>query len=436
MKISSDFSKKSKKLISQTTTGFLPGVVTVPLLQENEFECTSTVREGDIITEGQIIAEVNHEKYGARSFGVAKIHSPLPGKVIGIVNCPYPDGKHGKAVKIHLGGEFSHIGKKPSPFDWKSYSPSMLLRSISESGVINTFNPLSPRSLELDIASLRDKDHKKLVVRLFDEDPSCMADSTLCRCEFEKIRTGIFIAAKVSDCDEIIIAVDKRVKHGDFTEGTSLIPVTVVEIDTKNYPCGSTKQLVSAYKKQRKLTVTEKYVYERCLFTDAVTMLNVYNAAVLNIPVESVYVYVTGDCLQASGLLKVCIGTSVKDIAKQCGGFVKKPGKIIVNGLIGGTSISSLDTPVTKYVKSIVFTSKASNYDQSSSCCLHCGNCRAVCNAGLCPDMIFEHMTKGISIDPVFLEATSMCGECGICSIYCPSKLPLTQMIKILKGRQ
>ena len=71
----------------------------------------------------------------------------------------------------------------------------MLLRTISESGVVNTFSNTYCSSLELEVNKIRDEENKKLVVRLFDEDPSCETDSILTRIEIEKIATGIFITA-------------------------------------------------------------------------------------------------------------------------------------------------------------------------------------------------------------------------------------------------
>ena len=69
--------------------------------------------------------------------------------------------------------------------------------------------------------------------------------------------------------------------------------------------------MISAYKKQKKLSLSKSKIQKSCIFTDANTMLHVYNAVVLNIPVETVNVFVNGDCLQAKALLNVRIGTSL-----------------------------------------------------------------------------------------------------------------------------
>ena len=113
--------------------------------------------------------------------------------------------------------------------------------------------------------------------------------------------------------------------------------------------------------------------------------------------------------------------------------FTKKLGKIIVNGQISGVAINSLDTPVTKYVKSISFNSRQDNYDRSVGVCLRCGRCRSVCSLDLSPNIIYAKKINNAQVDPIYLESAMLCTECGLCSAICPSKLPLTHVIRLLK---
>ena len=438
MAILSDFAKTNKYNVQKTTVGFLPRTVTIPLSQEDNFECECIVRPGDFVKEGQVIAEVSRELYGTKSFGASKIHSPIPGKVLRIKSCTYPNGKQGKAVEILLNGTFSHIGKIQTPFEWSNYSPAMLLRTISECGVVNTFSNTECQSLELDISKVRDEKNKKLFVRLFDEDPACQTDSILTNSDFEKILIGILITAKVCDAGEIIIAhsIENDIQNSLTAEQKDLtghIPVTFIKVDTKFYPAGRKRELINAYIKQKKDTESYSQLKKSCIFTDSNTMIHVYNAVVLNIPVEMINVFVTGDCLQANALLKVCIGTSFDSIAKQCGGFVKHLGRIIVNGQINGISVNSLDTPVTKYVKSISFVSEKDSFDRSIGICMRCGRCRIACDSKLSPDMIYANVISGAAVEQVYIDSASLCTGCGVCSCVCPSKLPLTQVIKLLQ---
>ena len=123
---------------------------------------------------------------------------------------------------------------------------------------------------------------------------------------------------------------------------------------SKFYPAGGKRELISAYKKQKKLTASKTKIQSSCIFTDANTMIHVYNAVVLNIPVETVNVFVNGDCLQSKALLKVSIGTSFRDIAKQCGGFVKDLGNCIVLCLNKNASLRTIKHELTHYFQIIL----------------------------------------------------------------------------------
>lgn len=441
MEMQINYAKKNKYPVQKITTGFLPRTLMIPLSQEDDFVCESIVREGDIVREGQVIAEVSREVYGINAASAAKIHSPVPGTVMGIKNCSYPNGKQGKAIEILLNGSFSYLGKQQSVSDYKNYSPSMMLKTITDAGVINTFSNTAYSSFENEYNKIKDSQNKKLIVRLFDEDPSCDADSILTRSDFDKIITGIYITAKVCDVNEIVIAYSKysnlltlfNLSQKELFES---IPMTFLEIKSYIYPSGGKRELIDNYLKQKKIASSAKEIMKGCFFTDSTTLIHVYNAVVLNIPVETVNVYVNGDCLQAKGLLKVCIGTSFKAIAKQCGGFTKKLGKIIVNGEITGVAVNSLDTPVTKYVKSITFTSHEDRIDRGVSVCLRCGRCRSVCKTGLNPDIIFAKVISGAIVDDAYIKSAVLCTQCGLCSANCPSKLPLAKIIKLLKNER
>ena len=149
-----------------------------------------------------------------------------------------------------------------------------------------------------------------------------------------------------------------------------------------------------------------------------------------------------GDCIPASGILKVAVGTTFRMLAEQCGGFVKSPEGIIVNGMISGVSSGTLDAPVTKYVKSVTFIPKMQCPDQRQTVCIRCGNCRRACPAKLSPDIIYRYIRNGMIASEDYLASAEFCSDCGLCNSVCPSRLPLSQRIyefaksKKLKGTE
>lgn len=439
-----DYVPKKKDTLSSVTTGFLPAGVLIPLVQEEGVELTPVVSRGTTVTEGQVIAE-NKITFGNSS---AKIHSPVPGVVRGIKSCVYPDGKQGKAIEIKLSGSFAHIGKKSLPSSWETLPQTLLLSRIADYGIVNTFTAKSPVSLSQEIKALQNDEGPLFFVRLFDEEMDVQTDSVISVSEAERVLNGIKIAVKAVNPREIILCYKKGEKeflekYFDSDENAENrkrtiagVPVTTMQVNIADYPSGNKSKLSTLYIRGKKLPATEREIMLSSLFIDASTLALLSDAIDNNIPVTRIPVHVSGDCLRSSGILKVCIGSSFRSIAKQCGVDKKHLGKIIVNGMINGYTVSSLDAPLTKYVKSIFFVSKRDFAVHSEAVCLRCGRCREACPEKLSPDVIFSNAVMGVRIPENYIKSAELCTQCGLCNFACPAQLPLSQGIKLIKDKR
>ena len=430
-----DYVVKKKDLVQSVTTAFLPRKVLIPLKQESGILCAPLVKKGDKVQEGQVIAE---DASGSES---AKIHSSIPGLVLGIKSCAEPDGRNGCAVEIQLNGQFTHIGKSLRAYDWLSYGASSITNRISALGIVNTFSMRNGRSLSADIKTTLDNHGTKVFARLFDEDPSCQTDCVLTNAHFEKIQKGIEIIKKVIAPEEIVFAVSKDAglqgKIDAFkSESDGDTKITIVPFNTRTYPIGTKENIAIRYKKFTKSSINEREIARNSLFIDATTLAVLSDALIYNIPVERVFVHVSGDCIKSSAVLKACVGASFGSLAEQLGLETKKIGKIIVNGHLNGFSVPSLDTPITKWVKSVSFIGKTDLADYSSGFCMGCGKCSDACPAKIYPNVLYGYLIKSIKIPQDFIRASLLCIECGVCNSACPTKLPLAEIVKILKDRQ
>lgn len=429
-----DYVVKKKDLIQSVTTAFLPRKVLIPLKQESEVLCSPLVKKGDKVQEGQVIAE------SAQGTEAAKIHSSIPGLVLGIKNCAEPDGRNGCAVEIQLNGQFSHIGKSARALDWLSWGASSITNKISALGIVNTFSMRNGRSLSTDIQTFLDSQGSIVFARLFDEDPTCQTDRVMANSNFEKIQKGIEIIKRVLNPEEIVFAIAKNSSlQAKLTALKSEIEdtkITVIQFDTRAYPIGTKENIAGRYKKLARSQVHEREIARNSLFVDATTLAVLSDALIYNIPVERVYIHVFGDCLKSSAVLKACVGASIGSLAEQLGLETKKIGKIIVNGHLNGFSVPSLDTPITKWVKSVSFITKTDLADYSSAFCMGCGKCSAACPSKIYPNVLYGYLIKSIKIPQDFIRASLLCIECGVCNSACPTKLPLAEIVKILKDRQ
>ena len=404
---------------------FLPKEIIVPLSQESDIKYTSLVKTGDKVKEGDVIAS-SEETF---------IHAPLPGTVTEFASCTSPDGKTDECIKIKFGGAFSYLGKNHQEKNHISEAANAITKKVIELGVVNTFKISSPKSLGLQLKDISsDKNKRNLVVRMFDEDPFRITDSLITKFFFDEIVKGAKFIAKAMDASGIVFAIDQKFHDKEIFNKPDYTEIRALEMNIKRYPCGTPREIVSAFDRgslKRSCTFT---LSKKDLFIDSSTAFEAYKSCVLSIPSVDRYVHFSGDCLNVSCLLEVKLGTKIRDIVSQIGGFVKEPALIVINGLQCGTSVHSLDVPVTKYVKSIEFLSKNKTTDRQMHTCINCGNCRFACPAKLSPDVLYNNTVKFKRLSENFAASSFACIECGLCNTVCPARLPLCQMITLLKN--
>jgi electron transport complex protein RnfC len=206
----------------------------------------------------------------------------------------------------------------------------------------------------------------------------------------------------------------------------------VVSLPTK-YPQGAEKQLIK--------TLTGKEVPSGGLPFDVGVVVHnvataqaVYEAVVLNKPFFERVITVSGDCVKDPGNLLVKIGTPVKDLINDCGGFVKEPLKVIFGGPMMGFAQWALDVPVLEGTSGVLFLSIDAISQDPAGVCIRCGGCVRLCPMGLSPTSIYYAAVNN-KFDLANEYNALDCVECGACSWECPAKLDLVGMIKYAKLR-
>ena len=421
----SDFVSEDNGLLSLSVSGFVPRSVFVPFNQDG-CSLEPLVNVGETVCEGQTIASGKD----------SSVQATIPGVIESISSVQFPDGKQGKAVKINLGGSFSFLGKRKSHVDWSSYTPEMILAALAEKGVVNTFDRCI--SLAEQIKGLHPKSARILAVRLFDDDPSRITEKFIARQHWQEVAEGVAIIARAMKASGVVFCHDGTQELEPVKKAESIFPMPheFCGVHVEKYPAGFSHEIAAAVKR---MSVQEPFgrIGNRDLYIDAMAALAAYNAVVFSVPLMERYVHVTGDCLNAISIMKVKIGTTLGDLAMQCGGFKRPVAKIIVNGLVTGFSVSSLSIPVTKMVKSVAFLPAKKVSRQYSEPCIRCGDCRKICPVGLYPDMLYRsflHGKDGTELEKQYTATGILCTGCGLCDAVCPSRLPLNEIISLLKG--
>ena len=104
------------------------------------------------------------------------------------------------------------------------------------------------------------------------------------------------------------------------------------------------------------------------------------------------------------------IGTTMIDLIKNTCNITNENYYVIVNGLIAGETLGSLDTVITSDIKSIFLNTRDTSPEKK---CINCGLCNKKCPMGLNPKYIKDHKNAD----------HSRCIGCGLCSYVCPSKI-------------
>ena len=415
--------------ISQNS--FISKEFIIPLEQEYATDYKNIVEKGDIVKEGQVIAvSTVNSKSKKTSDESTFIHSPVPGKVLDILPVYTSSGKQKFAVKIKFGGEFSYLGKKITEKSIENLTSSQIIEELIEKGVINTYNL---RKIENPGLQIKNNSFKNLVVRLFDEDAFRFTDSLVAKLYTNEIIKGALVLAKAMNCYGILFVTDQKFEKKDELENLNISNLRILQVKTKKSPCGTQKQIEQAFKKSGLKKSSNLEITKNDFFTDASTLYEVYKAVICSIPSVSHLVHFSGNCLFSSCVLDVKIGTSLNDIVKQIGGFAKEPSVIVINGLIYGNSVESLNVPISKSVKSVEFISKTKITDNQIYSCVNCGNCRYVCPSKISPDVLYSYAVNFKEIPEVLKNTVLSCEECGLCNTVCPARLPLTKTISYLK---
>jgi Na+-translocating ferredoxin:NAD+ oxidoreductase subunit C len=403
----------------------VPSIAVVPMGQHMGKPAECIVAAGDVVREEALIGK-------AQGMFSASVHSPVPGKVTELREVFLPNGVRTQAVVIELAGEFDRSGKGQQRSDWSGLSRQELLERIADRGVVGLGGATFPTHVKYFVRE--GLKCEVFVANGVECEPFLTADHRLMLEKTDEILEGIAIVRKVLDPGRVVIGIEAnkpdaiaRMRERVRAAGVDyqVVPLTV------KYPQGDEKQLLKAIT-GRDVPSGGLPIDIGAVVSNVGTLHAIFEALVYQRPLIERIVTVTGSCIANPGNLKVRVGTRIRDLIEECGGFTEPPAKIVAGGPMMGFAVADLDLPVTKGTSGILAISRRDAAPGEPTNCLSCGRCVIGCPFGLNPTRLYK-LIDHLQYEAALAEGLMDCKECGVCSYICPAGIPLTQGLKLGK---
>lgn len=318
------------------------------------------------------------------------IYSPISGKVLGKTSSMNDNNMTIPCVVVE--NDFREkIKKKKSTEKYISeYSYEDALR------LIHQYNACDKKI---------DRQAKTLLINGIDSDPFEKTFSHIIDSHSSKILEAIDALSNILGVDTTLLAINNHDTNNviNLSNNIGTYPNITLKLVPDIYPLSFQDILI-------KNVLTRKQINSGVIYLTVQDIYNIYNVLKRKKPITEKLVTVSGNAIESPVVVNVKIGTSMSDLIKNCCNIIDKNYYVIVNGLIAGNTLTSLNNIITSNTQSIFLNTIDSTLEKK---CINCGLCNKKCPVGLNPKYIREHKEAD----------KSRCIHCGLCSYICPSKI-------------
>ncbi len=401
----------------------LPERVVIPVSQHTGKPSTPIVKLGDKVKTGQKIAE-------AEGFVSVPQHSSISGEVKEIAHYPHPVlGRDALSIVIESDGKDKWIKRKKH--DYTKLARSEIVEIIKNGGIVGLGGAAFPTHVKL--SPPKEKPIDTLILNGAECEPYLTVDHRTMLERTEDIIKGAKIIMKVLECDRCIIAIESNKKDA-IEKFKNLIKDERIEVFTLKvkYPQGEERQIIKACLK-REVPSGGLPMDVGVVVQNVGTVCAIYDAVHRDIPLLERSLTISGSGIKEPQNVKVRIGTILKNVIDNCGGYADGVGKIIMGGPLMGIAQYTDEVPILKATSGIIVQTEDEVSIEEEQPCIRCSRCVDVCPMRLLPCEIANY-AEHHNFDKCEELDIMDCKECGSCSFVCPAKRNIAHLVKFAKN--
>lgn len=404
-----------------------PSKVRIPLQLDPNRASVACVRVGEHVRVGQVIALPKD----AQSVSV---HASISGQVEAIGIFPHPVLGEAQAIEIRSDGRnerMPEIGRERPA--WQTLAKDEILQLLQDSGVVG-LRGLIPAHVK----NARPKQGRihTLILNACESEPYVTCDHALMMSQPLEVLKGAEMIRALLEAQRVIVAIeDNKLEAAEVLKSKIYFlkwKQMEVRIFPARYPQGAVVPLLRSVLGLDPIRLAQGALVSIQVHNVA-TALAVYEAIVLQKPLYERAVTVGGECVAESRNVWVPIGTTFEETFKFCKGLLREPYKVLMGGPMQGLAQPHLNVPVVPSTQAILALPKEVAYHgEEVQPCIRCNRCVEACPVEISPVMIT------LAAEKDFFEVAedwglSLCIECGNCTYVCPSRRPMTELIRYAK---
>lgn len=404
-----------------------PKQVFIPVHQHIGAPCVPTVKKGDSVKVGQLIADSENP------FS-APVHASVSGTVSAVTESAMATGQRVTFIVIDSDGEMTPADGIAPP---EINSREDFIAAVRASGLVGLGGAGFPAAIKLSPAA--DKNIDTLIINCAECEPYITSDYRECIESPEDIMYGIYRVKKLLGVDRVIICVEdnkpeairilSEIAAKDDRAGDA---VKIMKLRSK-YPQGAEKVMI--YSATGRIVPSGKLPADvGCVVMNITSVSFLARYLKTGMPLVSKRITVDGSAVNNPMNVIVPIGTRICDVIEFTGGLKEEAKKILYGGPMMGMAVYDPEMPVMKQNNAILVFDEKDAVPPEPTACIRCGKCVAHCPMKLMPVAV-EQALKVNDIDRLKKLSVLSCMECGCCSYGCPAARPLVQSMKLAKQK-